>query len=136
MSEQRTGRPGPMTLPPDAKISDAVVKAPDVRLDNSVIGRPAPVIDTKKIAPVAKPGKAEAPAEVEYGWSRIEIDLGPSTDHISINGQPFEHGRVYTVRDDLVPVLMETMYNTKMHEAVVKGQASPTGRRLQVGGRF
>jgi len=137
MSEtSQRGRPASATeLPPGAQIKD-MVKAPGIRVDNDVIGRPAPVIDTSKVSKVAKPEAAAAPVEKEHTWHRIEIDLGPSADHISINGQPFFQGHTYTVRDDLVPVLMEIMYNTKMHEAVVKGQASPIGRRLQAGGRF
>lgn len=129
MSEARTGRP------PEA--GKEVIKAPGVRTDNSgVIGRPAPVVDVNRVSPAAKPEKVEAAEKRELEWFHIEIDLGPSTDHIRINDQTFHQGQVYRVREDLVPVLMETMYNTKMHEAVVKGQASPIGRRLQAGGRF
>lgn len=149
--KERTGRPSTagtpdsaMTPPPGAKISEEVVAAPEARLDNSVIGRPAPVVDMSKVQQVAKPKKTEKPKkaekteeeEEEHTWHRVEIDLGPSTDHIRINDMTFHQGQTYTVRDDLVPVLMETMYNTKMHEAVVKGQASPVGRRLQSGGRY
>ena len=135
MSGDKTGRPGATTPPPDAKVAE--VKAPGVRLDSpAVIGRPAPVVDAKKVSPAEKPEKAAAPEEKELGWSRIEIDLGASTDHIKINGQAFYQGHTYTVRNDLVDVLMEVMYNTKMHEAVVKGQASSNGKRLQAGGRF
>ncbi len=137
MSEgSRSGRPASASTPPAGAAVEEVIKAPGIRTDDNVIGRPAPVVDVARVAQVSKPVKAAAPAEKEHTWHRIEIDLGPSTDHISINGQTFHHGQTYTVRDDLVPVLMEVMYNTKMHEAVVKGQASPIGRRLQAGGRF
>lgn len=133
--EKRPGRPASATTPPPGAEVAETIKAPGVRVDNAVIGRPAPVVDAGRVAEVAKPGKVEAAGAKEHTWHRIEIDLGPSTDHIKINGQAFYQGHTYTVRDDLVPVLMETMYNTKMHEMVVKGQASPLGRRLQAGAR-
>lgn len=133
-NENRAGRPATAAPPSGAKVIEEVIAAPGVRTDGGVIGRPAPVVDAGRITEVPEPEKVVA-AKKEHTWHRIEIDLSPFTPFISINGQTYHHGHTYTVRDDLVQVLMETMFNTKMHEMVVSGQASPVGRRLQSGGR-
>jgi hypothetical protein len=93
-------------------------------------GAPAQTIDVTKEVRVAKPVKAEE-VEKEHTWHKVYIDLGQSTSHIRVNEMEFHQGQVATVRDDLLPVLNEIMYNTKMHERVVRGDASPSGRRLQ-----
>lgn len=121
-----------MTPPPGAVIPDRVEAAPKERVDSPAIeGAPAPVIDVSKSTRVAKPAKADAEPEKEHTWHRVQIDLGPSSDKIVINEQEFHHGQIATVRDDLLPVLNEVMFNTKMHEKVVRGEVSPLGRRLQ-----
>lgn len=134
--DKRVGRPDSITPPPGAVVSDKVERPPEARMDNRIENAPAQMVDPSKSVRVAEPLAAEAPAEKKHTWHKVYIDLGPSTDHISINGVTFHQGTTPTVRDDLLPVLNEVMFNTKMHEAVVKGQASPIGRRLQSGGRF
>jgi len=134
MSEQQTKRPpgkpaSAMTPPPGAVISEKVEHAPEARSDR-IESAPVPVIDVSKSVQVSKPVKDE-PTEVELTWHKVYIDLGPSTDKIMINEIEFHHGQVATVRSDLLPVLNEVMYNTKMHEKVVRGEVSPLGRRLQ-----
>jgi hypothetical protein len=111
-------------------VSDKVEAAPEARSDH-IESAPLPVIDVSKSVQVAKPVKNTAPVEIEHTWHKVYIDLGPSTDKIVINEQEFHHGQIATVRNDLLPVLNEIMFNTKMHEKVVKGEVSPLGRRLQ-----
>ena len=102
-----------------------------------VEGAPSPVIDVSKSVQVAPPKPAEMADEKGHTWHKVYIDLGASTEKITINGQEFHQNQLATVRDDLLPVLNEVMYNTKMHERVVRGEASPYGnlQRLQNGRR-
>jgi len=129
------GKPSAMVPPPGVVISEKVEAAPGVRIDNvssvRIEGAPSPIVDPNKSSRVEKPVKEAVDGEKEHTWHKVYIDLGPSTDRITINSQEFHHGQTATIRDDLLPVLNEVMYNTKMHEMVVKGQASPLGRRLQ-----
>jgi hypothetical protein len=135
MSNNRSGRPSSAAPPEGAVVSDKVEAAAAARPDatGGVIGAPSPIVDPAKSSQVDAPRAAEKEEQKKHTWHRVYIDLGPSTDHININGQAFHHGQTATVRNDLLPVLQEVMYNTKMHEMVVKGQASPHGRRLQPG---
>lgn len=125
------GRPAQVTTPPaGAAVSDRVEAAPTADHQTRVEGSPAPTIDVTKTVQVAKPEK-KVEVEQELKWFKVHIDIGPSTDNIKINDQTFHHGQIATVREDLLPVLNEVMYNTKMHERVVRGEVSPMGRRLQ-----
>lgn len=132
MTDKRTGPPSSATTPPPgAKVAESVEKAPAARLNSRVENAPVPVIDSAKTTLIEKPEAQAAVEKKEFKWFRVHIDLGSSTEPITINGQEFHHGQVATVREDLLPVLNETMFNVKMHEAVVAGQASPVGRRYQ-----
>ncbi len=111
--------------------TDRVEMPPTADAGGHIEGAPVPAFDSRSTR-IEKP-KPAAPVEKEHTWHRVYIDLGQSTDHITINELTFHQGQVAEVRDDLLPVLNETMYNTKMHERVVSGQVSPYGKRLQSG---
>jgi hypothetical protein len=136
MSEQRAGRPASAISPPvGAKVSESVEKAPTARLDNRVENAPMPVLDVGKSVQVEKPDAKATAEKTDFKWFKAYIELDSSGEPIVINGQEFHHGQTATVREDLLPVLNEAMFNRKMHEAVTKGQASPVGRRYQGGAR-
>lgn len=79
--------------------------------------------------------KAVASAKPELKFVDLKIELGKSADKIVINDYEFHHGTTVRVREDLVPVLREVMYNTQMHDKIVSGDASPSGRNFQGGRR-
>lgn len=82
--------------------------------------RPAPRSAAQRDA-----GTASAPKELKF--YDVIVDLGQSTDHMTINGAEFYHGHKYRVREDLLPAFNEIMHNTRMHEQVVKGYANANG---------
>lgn len=115
--------------PPGVKLPDKVEQAPKAdRVENA----PMPIINASSVEQVEKPIRNDEPKR-EHTWHKVHIDLGQSTNHIRLNEMEFHHGQIATVRDDLLPVLNEVMYNTKMHERVVRGEVSPSGKRLQHG---
>lgn len=97
------------------------------------MSNPTPQVPTKPRVAVPATGDTTKPVEKEWKWHDVQIDLGQSADKIVINEMEFHQGQTVRVREDLLPVLNEVMYNTKMHEKVVRGEVSPTGRRFQAG---
>lgn len=75
-----------------------------------------------------------APTKPAPKMVSVTMDLGLSAAKITINGVEYHHGHTYTMREDSLPTLNEIMYNTKMHERVVKGEMSPIGPKYQGNG--
>ncbi len=73
-----------------------------------------------------KPAEPEAPK-----YAEIKIDLGQSTDKMTINGVTYFHGHTYRVKPDMVPSMLEIMHNTRAHEAVVSGNGTVIGNRFR-----
>ncbi len=88
--------------------------------------RPTPVprgtTPAQQAAPAEPVEKAKGPL-----MHRVTVDLGTSTDHMKINDVEYWHGQTYMVPDHMLASFNEIMFNTKMHEEVVKGLRSPTG---------
>lgn len=83
----------------------------------------------KKDVPVAGEDAPLVGAESdESNEIPIRIDLGESAGHISYNGIPYHHGRIYYVSIDLARALQETCLRTKSHEATLKNNEN-VGRR-------
>jgi len=123
--------PGRPATKADPHVEDRVEMAPTADHGGRIEGAPTPVMDVSKTERVATPEKSQEPEAKKLKWFKVQIDLGQSTDKIVINEQEFHHGQIATVREDLLPVLNEVMFNTKMHERVVRGEVSPSGHRLQ-----
>jgi hypothetical protein len=135
MSEQIPKRPAGRPMPAQAAapvVEDRIEMPPTA---DHVEGAPMPLIDTKRSEEVAAPVRAGHPEDKKHTWHKVYIDLGASADKITINEQEFHQGQTAVVRDDLLPVLNEVMYNTKMHERVVRGEASPYGNLQRLQGR-
>lgn len=128
-SNRPPGRPVAPKVDPHAE--ERIEMAPTADHGGRVEGAPTPVMDVSKTEQVAAPAEKAAPKEKQWKWFKVQIDLGQSTDKIVVNEQEFHHGQIATVREDLLPVLNEVMFNTKMHERVVRGEVSPSGHRLQ-----
>jgi hypothetical protein len=131
MQKRPPGRPSANSMPviervESAPTADHMSKQVSAIVENA----PIPMIDISKTEQIDRPDKIVEPKK-EHKWYKLHIDLGPSTDKIKINEQEFHHGQIVTIRDDLLPVLNEVMYNTKMHERVVKGEVTPMGRLAQ-----
>lgn len=84
----------------------------------------------KKDVPVAnqEPAQPVPDASEDSDLVPIRIDLGDSASHISFNGQPYYHGRIYNVTVALARQLQETCVRTKAHEASLHGNEN-MGRR-------
>lgn len=132
MSNITNRPPGrPAAIKADPHIEERVEMAPTADHGSRIENAPTPIMDVSKTTQVETPGEKQAPEKKELRWFKVQIDLGQSADKIVINEQEFHHGQIATVREDLLPVLNEVMFNTKMHERVVRGEVSPSGRRLQ-----
>jgi hypothetical protein len=79
-------------------------------------GRP-PKIKEIVMEEVKEPEKVEVIIKSEQKYVPITIDLGETSDHITINGLEFWHGHTYNVIPELVGVLNDVMYSTKVHDA-------------------
>lgn len=132
MQQRPPGRPAvSKAAPHDVIVEDRIESAPTADHGGRIENSPTPVLDVSKTEQVAAPAEQAAPEKKGHKWYKVRIDLGQSTDKIVVNEQEFHHGQIATVRDDLLPVLNEVMFNTKMHERVVRGEVSPSGHRLQ-----
>ncbi len=90
--------------------------------------RPAPVPRARP-APAGAEEVREAPKAPKTHL--VHVDLGSSTDHMTINGIEYYHGHTYNVPDHLLASFNEIMWNTRMHEEVVRGLAGPGGHKIQ-----
>lgn len=58
------------------------------------------------------------------------IDLGPSADHIRINGNIYQHGQTYKLRRDVYDCIRDIEAKTWEHERVRKGDLDENAYRL------
>lgn len=61
----------------------------------------------------------------------LAIDLGESTNKMTVNGVDYYHGMRYKIKRHQMPSFMEIMSNTRLHDEVVKGNRTVVGNRYK-----
>jgi len=58
-------------------------------------------------------------AREQFGWDKVYVELGSSSDRITINRKQYFHGLWYNIRHHQASSFYEIMYQTQRHEEEV-----------------